>query len=173
MKLLLTKYVNTTQTIIIVPLTLSPLCPSLLVRLTVYIVNLCTFYSYMIIGKLTVFCFTVSGVQLPQSTSGQFHYLHTVFSSPFRLKVGNILTKDGPLRITVSDLAQSELSLTAFKDWVAVSDLDQSELRVLCELVGTLNVWVSINIPINQSPCSKWRTKKDSLQSFFFPRLNY
>jgi len=55
MRLFLTKCVNTTQTIIIVPLTLSPLCLLLLVRLGVYTVKLCTFYSYRLIGKLTTF----------------------------------------------------------------------------------------------------------------------
>ena len=30
------------------------------------------------------------------------------------------------------------------------TDLAQPEMRTLCELVGTLNVWVSINTPINQ-----------------------
>ncbi len=32
------------------------------------------------------------------------------------------------------------------------ADLAQPEMRALCELVGTLNVWVPINTPINQSP---------------------
>jgi hypothetical protein len=31
------------------------------------------------------------------------------------------------------------------------ADLAQPELRDLYELVGTLNIWVSINTPINQS----------------------
>ena len=44
-------------------LTLSPLFLLLLVRLVGYTVNLCVFYSYKLIRKLTVF-FTVSGVQL-------------------------------------------------------------------------------------------------------------
>jgi len=55
MRLLLTKYANTAQTIIIVPLRLSPLCRLSLVRLGVYIVNLCAFYFYRLIGKLTAF----------------------------------------------------------------------------------------------------------------------
>ncbi len=55
MKMLLTKYANTAQTIIIVPLTLSPLYLLLLVHLGVYIVNLCAFYFYRLIGKLTAF----------------------------------------------------------------------------------------------------------------------
>ena len=44
--------------------TISPLYLSFLVRLTVYIVNLCVFYSYRLIGKLTDF-FGDSGVQYP------------------------------------------------------------------------------------------------------------
>jgi hypothetical protein len=53
MRLLLTKSFNTVLTIIIVPLTLFPL--GLLVRLGVYTVNLCAFYSCRLIGKLTAF----------------------------------------------------------------------------------------------------------------------
>ncbi len=52
--LLLTNLENITPTIIITPLTLSPFCLLLLVRLGGYIVNLCDFYSYRLIGKLTV-----------------------------------------------------------------------------------------------------------------------
>ena len=37
--------------------------------------------------------FAASGVQIAQSTSGQFHYLHTVFSSQFKSKVGNTFVK--------------------------------------------------------------------------------
>jgi hypothetical protein len=55
MRLSLTKYEDTVQTIIIVPLTLSPLCPLLPVRLGDYTENLCVFYFYKIIGKLTTF----------------------------------------------------------------------------------------------------------------------
>ncbi len=70
----------------------------MIVRLTVYIVNLCAFYSYKIIGKLT--SFESSGVQLAQSTSGQFHYHRSVFSSHLKSKVGKILVKDAELWIT-------------------------------------------------------------------------
>ena len=55
MRLLLTKYDHTVLTILIVPLTLSPLFLLLLVRLGGYIVNLCAFYFYKLIGKLTAF----------------------------------------------------------------------------------------------------------------------
>jgi hypothetical protein len=82
----------------IVPLTLSPLCLLLLVRLGVYIVNLCAFYSYR---RLTAF-FAGSGVQLAQSNRGQFHYRRAAFSSQLKSKVGNILAKDAALRINLN-----------------------------------------------------------------------
>ncbi len=46
--------------------------------------------------------FEVSGVQLAQSTSGQFHYKHAAFSSQLRSKVDIILDKDEALRITLN-----------------------------------------------------------------------
>ena len=46
--------------------------------------------------------FAVSGVQLEQSTSGQFHFKRVVFSSQLRDKVGNILAKAAALRITLN-----------------------------------------------------------------------
>ena len=55
MRLPLTKYDSIVLIMIIVPLTLSPLCLLLLVRLGGYIVNLCAFYFYRLIGKLTAF----------------------------------------------------------------------------------------------------------------------
>ena len=59
------------------PLTLSPLCLLLLVRPGDYIVNLCVFYFYKLIKKLTVFfCNFRSSVQvhLTQTNSGLFHF---------------------------------------------------------------------------------------------------
>ena len=53
--MILTKLDSITLTIIIVPLTVSALCLLLLVRLGVYIVNWCVFYSYRLVGKLTTF----------------------------------------------------------------------------------------------------------------------
>ncbi len=44
--------------------------------------------------------FAASGVQLAQSTSGQFHYRRVAFSSQLKSKVGNILAKAAALRIT-------------------------------------------------------------------------
>jgi hypothetical protein len=55
MRLLLTKLENIALTIITIHPMLSPLCLLLLVRLGGYIVNLCDFYFYKLIGKLTAF----------------------------------------------------------------------------------------------------------------------
>ena len=65
---------------------LSPFCVLLLVRLGDYIVNLCDFYFYRLDGKLTGF-FGTSGVHLPHSTGGQFHYHCVVFSSQLKWKI--------------------------------------------------------------------------------------
>ena len=46
--------------------------------------------------------FASSGVQVALSTSDQFHYIHTVFSSQLRSKVVNILVKAAALRITLN-----------------------------------------------------------------------
>jgi hypothetical protein len=46
--------------------------------------------------------FTTSGVQLVQSTSGQFHYRRAAFSSQLKSKIGNILAKVAALRITLN-----------------------------------------------------------------------
>ena len=54
MRLLLAKSYNTVLTIIIVPLTLFPLCLLLLVRLEVSTVNLCSFYVYSFIQSSAV-----------------------------------------------------------------------------------------------------------------------
>ncbi len=44
--------------------------------------------------------FASSGVQLQQTDRGMFHYLHSVFSVQFKIKVGLTLTKTATLRIT-------------------------------------------------------------------------
>jgi len=46
--------------------------------------------------------FTDSGVQLPHSTSGQFHYHRSVFSSQIKSKIVNILTKATARRINLN-----------------------------------------------------------------------
>ncbi len=55
MRLLLTKLENIVLTIITIHLMPSPLCLLLLVRPGGYILNLCDFYFYKLIGKLTAF----------------------------------------------------------------------------------------------------------------------
>jgi hypothetical protein len=103
MRLPLTKFDRIVLTNIIVALTLSPLCLLFLVRLGVYILNGCAFYSYRLIGKPeTDRFFADSGVQLAQSDRDQFHYHHTVLFSQIKSKVGNILVKADALRITLN-----------------------------------------------------------------------
>ncbi len=63
--------------------------------------NLCVFSFYKFIGKLTAF-FAVSGLQLAQSNSGQFHYHRVVLFPQFRSKVGNILIKVEALWINLN-----------------------------------------------------------------------
>jgi hypothetical protein len=46
--------------------------------------------------------FAASGVQIPQFTSGQFHYRRAAFSSQLKSKIGNILAKDAALRIVLN-----------------------------------------------------------------------
>jgi hypothetical protein len=64
-------------------------------------VNLSEFYSYRIIGKLTV-VFTTLGVLSLESDRGFFHYRHTTFSSMFKSRVGNILDQVADLRINLN-----------------------------------------------------------------------
>ena len=81
---------------------LSRLCRLLLVPQADYIVNLLDFYSYRLIGKLTVFA--VSGVQSAQSNLGSsyFHFRIVAFSSMMKSKCGNILVKAVSLRINLN-----------------------------------------------------------------------
>jgi hypothetical protein len=46
--------------------------------------------------------FESSGVQLEQSTSGQFHYRRAAFSSQLKSKIGNILAKAAALLINLN-----------------------------------------------------------------------
>jgi hypothetical protein len=46
--------------------------------------------------------FAASGVQLAESTSGQFHYRRAAFSSQLKSKIGNMLAKTAALRITLN-----------------------------------------------------------------------
>jgi hypothetical protein len=99
MSLPLTKLGDIALTIIIILLTLSPVCLLQPVRLGGYIVNLCAFYSYRLVGKLTV---AVSGVQLAQHDSGLFHFRRAAFSSHLKSKVGSTLAKASFLRINLN-----------------------------------------------------------------------
>ncbi len=92
MRLPLTKSENIVLTIKIILLTLFRLCRLLLVHQADYIVNLSDFYSYRLIGKLTVF-FSASGVQLAQTDRGFFHYHRTAYSPQLKSKCGSILGK--------------------------------------------------------------------------------
>ncbi len=46
--------------------------------------------------------FAASGVQLEQSTSGQFNYRRAAFSSQLKSKIGNILARAAALRINLN-----------------------------------------------------------------------
>jgi hypothetical protein len=74
---------------------------SSLVRLGGYIVNLYVFYSYRLIGKLTVF-FSVSGVHLPESNRGYFHFRRVTFLAQLKSRVDLTLAKAAALRITLN-----------------------------------------------------------------------
>jgi hypothetical protein len=78
---------------------LSPLSLLLLVRVGGYIVNLCEFYFYKLIGKLI---FAVSGVHLVYSNTGLFHNRRAAFSSQLKSKIGNILAKTVALQIILN-----------------------------------------------------------------------
>jgi hypothetical protein len=64
-------------------------------------VNLSDFFSYRLIGKLTVF-FATSGVQLVQTDRGLFHFLRTVFAQQLKNRVDLALDKPATLRITLN-----------------------------------------------------------------------
>jgi hypothetical protein len=72
-----------------------------LVRPSGYIVNLSDFYSYRLIGKLTVF-FTDSGVQIAQTQRGMFHLRRPTFSTHLKAKVGSTLAKSTVSRINLN-----------------------------------------------------------------------
>ena len=79
MRLLLARSENITLTIIIIPLTLSPLCLQLLVRLGGYIVNLCAFYFYKLyIVNLCAFYFCKLIGKLTASLQLKGFNLHTI-----------------------------------------------------------------------------------------------
>ncbi len=101
MRLLLTKLENIAPTIIITLLTLSPLCLLWLVRLGGCIMNLCAFYFYRLIGKLTAFLqfqeFSLRNMTVASSTTAA----RPSPQSPNQ-NVGSILAKAAALRITLN-----------------------------------------------------------------------
>jgi hypothetical protein len=101
MRLPLTRFESIELTTIITHQWLSHLCLLLLVRLEGYIVNLCDFYSYRLIGKITVF-FAALGVQLVQTNCGLFHFRRPAFSSQLKARVGLALAKAAALRIMLN-----------------------------------------------------------------------
>jgi hypothetical protein len=96
------------------PTSVSFLCLLFLVRLgdyCNYIVNSWDFYSYSLIGKLTVF-FQFLEFIFRKTGRGLFHFLHTTFSSQFKSRVGLTLTKSGGLRIILNiDINFSSINL--------------------------------------------------------------
>ena len=104
MRLPLTKFDSIALTIIIVPQTLSPSCLLSLVHLGVYIVNLCAFYSYRIIGNLTAFLqlqeFSLRIMTVASSTTSVRRSPHT--STCGKTKACNILAKTEALRINLN-----------------------------------------------------------------------
>jgi hypothetical protein len=92
MRLLLTKLENITLTIMTILLTLYPSCLLLLVRPGGYIVNLCDFYSYKLIGKLTTFLHLQESrfrnLPVVSSTSPR-----AALSVQLKSKIDNILVK--------------------------------------------------------------------------------
>ena len=83
---------------IIVPLTIFPLCLLLLVPQTASSVSWCAFFCFF---RLIDRFFAVSGVNLVESNK-QFHYRHVVFSSQIKSKVGHILVKFAALSINLT-----------------------------------------------------------------------
>ncbi len=100
MRLFLTKLENIGLTIITILLLLSPLCLLLLVRLGGYIVNLCDFYFYKLIGKLTFLQLQEFSLRILPVVSSTTAARRSPPSLSRRLN--NILTKSEALRITLN-----------------------------------------------------------------------
>ena len=60
--------------------------------------NSLDYYSYRLIGKLTAF-FAASGVQLPESNRGTFHFKRAVFLGQIKTKIGSNLAKTAVLSV--------------------------------------------------------------------------
>ena len=63
--------------------------------------NLCVFYSYRVIGKLTFF-YAVSRVQFLEDDRGMSLFHRVVLSYQLKSKIGNILVKDVVLRVNLN-----------------------------------------------------------------------
>ena len=96
MRLLLKKYANIALIIIIVLIMLSPLYQLFLVRLGVYTVNLCTFYFYRLIGKLTDF------FHLQEFIYHNQPFTFTVWYSPHNSSLRLTTSKTAPLWINLN-----------------------------------------------------------------------
>ncbi len=100
MSLLLTKYDHTVQTIIIVPLTLSPFM-SVIVCTSGRLHSEPVCLLFLQVHRETDRFFADSGVQLAQLDRDQFHYHRVAFSSQIKSKVGNILGKVAVLLVNL------------------------------------------------------------------------
>jgi hypothetical protein len=110
MRLSLTKLENITLTVIIDPS--SPLCLLFLVRLGGYIVNLCVFYFYELIGKMTFILhlqeFILRNMTVPSSTTTARCSPHRTNSLFFLFSnYGNLIAS-----LMVSEEFMRETSLT-------------------------------------------------------------
>ena len=97
MRLLLTESYNTVLTIIIVPLTLFPLCLLLLARGRLHgeFVRLLFLQAHRETDRFLA----ASGDQLAQTN---FHFCRAAFSSQLKSRVGNIFAKAAALRINLN-----------------------------------------------------------------------
>jgi hypothetical protein len=100
MRLMLTKYANTTQTIMIVTISFMSAVLSTSGRLHGEFVRF-LFLQLLQAHRETGRFFAASGVQLAQSNN-QFHYRRAAFSSQLKSKVINILAKAAALRINLN-----------------------------------------------------------------------
>ncbi len=164
MRLSLTKLGNIVMIIITIPLTLSPLCLVLIERLRGYTVNMCDFYFYKLIGKLTVFLWG-SGVPIAEHDRVQFHFHRTTFSSKLKSKIGNILSKAEVLRIILNLVVSSVLpgvdgSLPTSSTWTDETD---GTAEIITHLIL---VWFTSNF-VHLHPLPRFRN--DSI----FPPINF
>ncbi len=80
------------------------------------------------------------------------HSYHEYMHIPSRLKSGKKKRSQGVSRKTFKGTNTTFLFFfISFPIYLLqYADLAHPEMRVLCQIVGTLNVWVSINTPINR-----------------------